>query len=364
MPSLLSHLSCGRCGADHPAERTASLCTKCGGPLLARYAMPQQGSFPARAVASRPPTLHRLRELSPIQRETVPSLGEGGGRLVRGEGLGVELDLPNLLVMDEGRQPTGSLYSRHAAVALARARELGIGRVGAAGPAALARAVASYASLHGLDAHLVVRGERTSLRHYRASIADSLPQGIYNVSPFGEPYGLEGLKTLGFEVLYNLRRLPNVVVLPVDGSGLGVALWKAWNELEDLGWIGSHRPRMFLVEHAKHAPIHKAWKKKHDEPDVPHRISSDVPSSMAVAQHPGGGLLLRILRVSEGLVEKVSQSAIEEASGLVRNHLGLAFGAAGCAALAAARQLRLERQIERDDIVLVVNPASPDQDVP
>jgi|GEM_PF-3867425 len=363
MPSLLSHLACGRCGTERSSDLAVGLCARCGGPLLARYSMPEVGQLPGRAVAPRPATLHRLRELSPIQRETVPSLGEGGARLIRAEGLGVELDLPNLILADEARQPTGSLYSRSAAVALARARELGIGRVGAAGPAALARAVAGYASLHGLDSDLVVTGERTSLRDFRTRVGDSLPEGAYNVSPFAEPYGLEGLKTLGYEIFYNLRRLPEIVVTPVDGSGLTVALWKAWNELEDLGWIGSARPRMFLVEHGKNAPIHKAWKKNRDEPEAPHRISSDVPASLAVPKHPGGGLMLKILRVSDGVVEKVSTSAIADADTRVKQHLGLAFGAAGNAVIAATRQLRLEGAIDRNAVVLAINPASAELDV-
>jgi threonine synthase len=366
MTSLLSHLACGRCGTQHGSTTVQRTCRECGRPLLSRYALPEKGRIDPRVVAGRPPALRRLQELSPVIRVDLPDLAPSPPVSLAAQGLGVELDMPGLVLIDASRTANATLADRTAAEAVGRARELGVGRLAVASTGPLGLAVASAAALHGLDArvHLPVgspladacraRGaqvveEGRTLEEAAATIHEAA--GWLDLTPGREPYGLEGTRTVGFEALLAMGRLPAALVVPADELGTALALWKAWNEAEDLGWIGPGRPKMFLVEHARCAPLSRAVGKKWEEPRPWAKDPRGVPASMRVGSTALGGLLLRVLKVSEGTVVTVGDDELRDAAAVAARRLGLGLGAQGAAVIGASRKLRLNGTLDRSAFV-------------
>jgi threonine synthase len=363
--TLLDRLECARCGEAHDASSLQSVCRACGGPLLARYRVPVRDTLPARVVGARPEGLRQLAELSPAREASTPILRPSPVTAQPGYGLAVDLDLPAFALLDARRGPTGSLFDRSAAEALGKATELRIGRVAVASLGPYGLATAAAAALHGIEAHVFLpegstfaepcraRGATVttagkSLSAVRERLGKDLPGGFLDVTPGREPYGLEGAKTVAFELLTRLRRLPEVLVVHTDEAASLVALWKGWNEAEDLGWIGSARPRVFHVEPEGCAPIAHAFRKGWQEAK-PARLLWRRPT-IAVDDPPYSGLLLAILARSEGGALSVPPEEIDDARAATARHLGLELGDAACLTVAGAKRLRTST-IDRSQFV-------------
>lgn len=374
MRSLLDHLLCGRCEARYRPNKPWRTCNECGGPLLARYRI-TRGAVRLAQVLGRPPGQNRLAELSPLQAARPPSLGEGATPLLRAEGLGVELDLPNLLIKDEAQNPTGSFKARGMAAAIGRARELGIGQVCLPSAGNAGGAAAAFGALHGLDVHVYVpvstpapilaecRALGAHVVTVEGTIADAAAalkpvaeaEGWFPLSTLREPYRIEGKKVMGFELLYDLGRLPDVILYPTGGGTGLIGMWKAFDEMEQLGWIGSERPRMVSVQTAGCAPIVRAFKKKQETATPIAKPAMTAAFGLRVPGALGDFLILRALRESSGTAIAVAEEALRAGTRTMATRLGLQGSAEGGACVAAARQLRSAGWMKRDELVVLVN---------
>src|ERR1700687_6404765 len=274
MPTTITYLECSRCGKKYPHDRLQNLCD-CGMPLLARYDL---------AAAKRPLTRQKLSRRSPDMwryAEMLPggapvTLGEGMTPLVRCERLSQALGLPNLYIKDEGLNPTASFKARGLSAAVTMARAYGLKKLAAPSAGNAASALAAYCAAAGLEAHIfmprdVPLANRVECESYGAQVTlvDGLisdcarmvaeredKEGWFDVSTLKEPFRVEGKKTLGYEVAERLDwKLPQGIIYPT-GGGVGLlGMWKAFDEMETLGWIGSERPKMIAIQSAGCAPI-------------------------------------------------------------------------------------------------------------
>jgi len=298
--------------------------------------------------------------------------------LLPGEGLAVELDLPHLMVKDEGQNPSGSWESRGLAVAVARARELGVGRICLRSAGDSARAAAAYASLHGLDVRLQVpddspkqlveelreRGAELQLIAWQelesptAASPDNGSDGWLDLSAMAEPFRIEGAKTLAFELIYDLGRVPDAIICPT-GSGMALAsIAKAFDEMQSMGWIGPTRPRLVAVQAASFAPLVSAFRKHQSEAQPWTRTAKTCARELRCNSLGGSILALAALRNSRGTAVAVNEAEIAAGVEAITQRLGLAGSAATGASVGAARQLRQQRFLDRDDLVILISPSS------
>ena len=377
MRTLLLELRCSSCGVSADADRVQRRCGDCGGALLAHYDMGRGGPG-LRQVLGRRPGLLRVHELAPLRSHHFPTLGEGATPLLPGEGLAVELDLPHLVIKDEGQNPSGSWECRGVSVATARARELGIGRISMRSAGDSARAAAAYGALQGLDVRLQIPEDSSAqlqdeLRSRGAELQllpwaqiqqpDGEAQiggdgGWLDLSAMAEPFRLEGAKTLGFELIYDLGRVPDAILCPT-GTGLAIAaLGKAFDEMEALGWIAAVRPRLVAVQAESFAPLVHAFRKHRDQVQAWTRSSGGAPRELRCSAPQASALALEALRSSRGTAIAVPEREIAAGQSLLARRLGLAGSGASGACVAAARALRQSGFLHREALVVAVSPSN------
>jgi len=287
--STLIHLVCTACGAQHDAARLQNLCTACGKPLSARYDLARAArTLTKEALRTRPHSLWRYEEVLPVLKaENIVTLGEGGTPLLPANRLAARLGLEELYIKDESLNPTASFKARGLAVAVSKAKELGATKLAVPSAGNAAGALAAYAARAGLEAHIfmpidtpranIVESEQAGahvtlikglITDCGAEVARRREaEGWFDVSTLKEPYRLEGKKTLGYELAEQLDwTLPDVVLYPTGGGTGLIGMWKAFDELERLGWIGSKRPRMFTVQAEGCAPIVRAFLRERNSP--------------------------------------------------------------------------------------------------
>ena len=351
-------------------------CSSCDGPLLARYEF-SRGTPGLRQIRGRPPGLLRLSELAPLRTLHFPTLGEGATPLVPGEGLAVELDLPHLMMKDEAQNPAGTWESRGIAMATAHARELGVGRLKISSSGNSARAAACYAALQGLDLRVELpegskqelidelqeRGasvELISWTRLQDAWFDGQLEGKdshLNLSVMAEPYRLEGAKTLGFELIYDLGRVPDAILVPT-GTGLGVvAIAKAFDEMEAMKWIGAKRPKLIAVQSAQFAPLVHAFRKHRNGIELWTRSSQTSAAELRCSSKMAGALALDALRSSRGTAIAVEESDLHSGRSLLRRRLGLNGSLAAGACVTAARRLRQNGFLGREDLAVMISPS-------
>src|SRR5689334_23076558 len=276
--STLTHLECGMCGATYAPNQLLNLCPACARPLLARYDLARAAATltPA-ALAGRAPNMWRYAEVLPVQDQRFQiSLGEGWTPLARAARLGERIGCPNTYIKDESLNPTGSFKARGLSAAVSRAYELGARELAIPSAGNAAGAMSAYAALAGLPAHvfmpadvpLAFRAECKALGA-RVTLVDGLindcaakvregaaQYGWFDVSTLKEPYRIEGKKTMGYELAEQLEwTLPDVIIYPTGGGTGLIGMWKAFDEMEQMGLIGSQRPRMVSVQSTGCAPI-------------------------------------------------------------------------------------------------------------
>jgi len=329
-------------------------------------------------VLKRPPGLLRLSELAPLQSHHFPTLGEGATPLLPGEGPAVELDLPHLLVKDEGQNPSGSWEARGISVAAAKARELGIGRICLRSAGDSARAAASYGALQGLDVMLQIpedsspelqeelrdRGAELELLPWReielaaAGGQDNGAGGWLDLSAMAEPFRIEGAKTLGFELIYDLGRVPDAILCPT-GTGMAIAaIGKAFDEMESMGWIGPVRPRLVAVQAESFAPLVHAFRKHHDQLQPWSRAANTAARELRCSSKQASMLALAALRSSRGTAVTVGEKDIRAGFSMLNRRLGLTGSVATGACVAAAKQLRQSGFLRREALVVLVSPSN------
>src|SRR5258707_6609018 len=275
--SRLSHLECTRCGQRLPADRPQTVCPEDGGVLYARYDFSAiRGDFGREKVAGRSATMWRYSEVLPYASPV--SLGEGFTPMLASR------EYPNVYIKDEGLNPTGSFKARGLSAAVTMAKHYGLKKLAIPSAGNAAGALAAYAAAAGIEAHIfmpkdVPMANRIESQYYGAhvTLVDGLisdcarmvgerkeNEGWFDISTLKEPYRVEGKKTMGYEVAEQLRwRLPKGIIYPT-GGGVGlIGMWKAFDEMETLGWIkktpGYRRPKMIAVQASGCAPVVKAW---------------------------------------------------------------------------------------------------------
>jgi threonine synthase len=330
----------------------------------------------ADALARREPTLWRYYELLPVRDPRYRlTLGEGWTPLVHARRLGAELRVPNLYVKDEGLNPTGSFKARGLCVAASRALELGVHAVSIPSAGNAAGAMSAYAALGGMEAHVFMPADvpHTFIAECRAlgahvNLVDGLitdcgkqaagqgrVQGWFDLSTLKEPYRLEGKKTMGLELAEQLGwQLPDVIIYPTGGGTGLVGMWKAFDEMEQLGWIGPERPRMVTIQSKGCAPLVAAFHQGAEFAE-PWQGAATLADGLRVPAAVADFLILRALRESNGTALAVSDQDMVDAVHLLGRTEGIFACPEGGATLAAFQALRRQGWIQDQETVVLFN---------
>ncbi|HEX8144656.1 MAG TPA: threonine synthase [Pyrinomonadaceae bacterium] len=374
----VTHLECAACGLRHEARQLQNLCSKCGKPLLVRYDLERAGrSLTKKSLEGRAADLWRYVEVLPVEREeNIVSLGEGWTPLLRANRLAERLGLQcELFIKDESLNPTQSFKARGMTAAVSMAKELGARKLAVPSAGNAAGALAAYAARAGLEAHIFMprdtpRANVIECRQTGAHVQliDGLitdcgaevarrkdAEGWFDVSTLKEPYRIEGKKTLGYELAEQLDwTLPDVIVYPTGGGTGLIGMWKAFDEMEALGWIDGKRPRMVTVQAAGCAPIVRAFaegKRFADE----FENAATVASGLRVPRAIGDFLILDALRASGGTAIGVSDEELIAATMEIGASEGLFCAPEGAACLPALRRLIERGEVERGERVVLFN---------
>jgi threonine synthase len=367
----IAHLECTKCGASIDADRPQTVCPKDGGVLYVRYKLSAlKPKFTPASLVGRTPTMWRYAEVLP---EAAPvTLGEGFTPMLPSR------EFPNVYIKDEGLNPTGSFKARGMSAAVTMAKAYGLKKLAAPSAGNAASALAAYAAAAGLQAYLfmpkdVPLANRVECDSYGANVTlvDGLisdcarmlaerkeKEGWFDMSTLKEPFRVEGKKTMGYEVAEQLGwRMPQGIIYPT-GGGVGlIGMWKAFEEMQDLGWIGAERPQMIAVQAAGCAPIVKAW----DDAKPTAELWSNAATLAAGLRVPkayGDYLILDILKKSGGIALAVTDDEIMDALRQWARVEGTFAAPEGAAALAAYRKLRANTFFGPDDTVVLFNTGS------
>jgi threonine synthase len=377
--SFAHEIVCARCDKRFGLSQLLNLCS-CGSPLLVRYDLKKtKSAFSKSSLQGRVASLWRYRELLPLQDDVnLVSLGEGFTPLLGARILGAELGLRQLWIKDEAQNPTGSFKDRGLALAISRAKELGVKKAAIPSAGNAGGSFAAYAARAGIEAHVFMPRDtpianQTEARQYGAklTLVDGLindcgriiaekkaAEGWFDLSTLKEPYRVEGKKTMGYEIAEQLNwRLPDVIVYPTGGGTGLIGMWKAFAEMEELGWIGSARPCMVSVQASGCAPIVKAFAENKTMAE-PWQNAQTVASGLRVPQAVADFLMLRAIRESHGTALSVSDAEMLAEIPRVGKAEGIFFCPEGAACVAALRRLLADRWITPDDEVLIFNTAS------
>ena len=373
----VTHLECALCHLKHEARRLLNLCHECGKPLLVRYDLWQAARTLTReSLAGRRADLWRYREVLPVENDdNIVSLGEGWTPLLRAENLGKQIGIDQLYIKDESQNPTQSFKARGMSAAVSMAKELGATKLAVPSAGNAAGALAAYAARAGLECFIfmpndtpranVIECEQTGahvtlmaglITDCGAEVARRKEaEGWFDVSTLKEPYRVEGKKTLGYELAEQFNwELPDVIVYPTGGGTGLIGMWKAFAEMEELGWIDSRRPRMVTVQASGCAPIVNAFetgKRFADEfPDA-----ATVASGLRVPKAIGDFLIIDALRESGGTAVAVTDEELIAATKEIGAAEGIFCAPEGAACLPALRKLMAADLVKADERVVLFN---------
>lgn len=377
--SNVSNLECSVCGKRHDAGVVQNLC-ECGGPLLVRYDLEQvRKTWTRDALAGGPSTMWRYRPVLPVRElSSVISLGEGMTPLVRTERIGSRLGANNLWIKDEGLNPTGSFKARGLSCAISMCVELGIGKVAIPSAGNAASALAAYAAAAGIEAHIFMPRDVPQANYIeckafgaQVTLVDGLisdcgrivserknAEGWFDVSTLKEPYRIEGKKTMGYEVAEQCGwSLPDAILYPA-GGGVGlIGMWKAFEEMEALGWIGSKRPKMIAVQSAGCQPVVRAFERGESKSEYWENAST-VAAGLRVPKPLGDVLMLEAIRASGGVAIAVSDEELLDESLELSASEGIFPAPEGGACVAAVKQLVTKGILKPDDHIVIFNTGS------
>ena len=376
---FLKHLECSACGLQHEWSRLQNLCVSCQKPLLAIVDLAAASRTLTReSLATREKSLWRYREVLPLPGELEPvSLGEGGTPLLRASGSCRTGDI-DLWIKEESLNPTQSFKARGMTVAVSMAKYLGAEKLAVPSAGNAGGALAAYAARAGLEAHILMprdtpRANIIECRELAAHVTliDGLitdcaaeiarrkeKEGWFDMSTLKEPYRVEGKKTLGYELAEQCNwQLPDVIVYPTGGGTGLIGMWKAFDEMEMLGWIGKKRPRMFAVQATGCAPIVRAFEageKTAAEFSDAHTIASGLRVPKAI----GDFLILNILRQSKGGAVAVDDEEMIRIARDVGSKEGLFVSPEGAACFAAFKSLHRAGKVGSGEQVVIFNTGS------
>ncbi|MBK9088320.1 MAG: threonine synthase [Holophagales bacterium] len=371
--SFLTHLSCTKCAATTEPTRLLNVCAApgCGGSLFAEYQLP---SLSRGDVAGRDRTIWRWHELMPAKSaDEIVTLGEGGTPLLHAPRLGARLGMRDVWIKEEAGNPTGSFKARGLGAAVTMAKALGAKAVALPTAGNAGGAAAAYAAKAGLACHVFMPRDtpkvfRIECEAYGAhvTLVDGLiddcgrivaqrkdAEGWFDVSTLKEPYRVEGKKTMGYEIAEQLGwKLPDVVIYPTGGGTGLIGMWKAWDEMERLGWVGPARPRMVVVQAEGCAPIPRAFEA--GEPvSVRFPDAHTYASGLRVPKAYADSLILKILRESKGEAVTVTDDEMRRGVLEMASSEGLFAAPEGGAAWIAVEKLLAAGKLDRGERVVV-----------
>lgn len=377
--SFVTHLECSLTGKTYEAGKVHGL-SEAGKPLLVRYDLEALGkAVSKRDLLRRTEGFWRYHEFLPVAKvENRVSLGEVVTPLIRTPRIEAKLGGGEILVKDEGRLPTGSFKARGLALAVSMAKEFGLKHLAMPTNGNAGAAMAAYASRAGMKTTIFcpddtpgVNVEEIALQGGDVYLVNGLINdcgkivgegkdkvGWFDVSTLKEPYRIEGKKTMGLELAEQLNwELPDVIFYPTGGGTGLIGMWKAFDELEAIGWIGSERPRMVAVQATGCAPIVRAWEKGEEHAPLwenAHTIASGIRVPVAV----GDFLVIRAVNESNGFAIAVEDDAIADAQVEMAKEEGLLLCPEGAATYAAYRQSLAEGRIKKSDRAVLFNCAT------
>jgi len=378
-PTFVTHLECSMTGKTYPADTVQGL-SEAGRPLLVRYDLDALAKAVTKEdIAKRTEGFYRYREFLPIRRdENVVSLGEVVTPLIPLTHTAKRLNAKSIIVKDEGRLPTGSFKARGLALAVSMAKELGLTHLAMPTNGNAGAAMAAYATQAGIRSTVfcpadtpevnVSEIELQGATVYRVNglindcgkiVGDGKgPVGWFDLSTLKEPYRIEGKKTMGLELAEQMGwQVPDVIFYPTGGGTGLIGMWKAFQELEAIGWLGQKKPRMVAVQATGCAPIVKAYEAGEEHAPLwenAHTYAAGIRVPIAV----GDFLILRAVRESGGFAIAVEDEAIAESLDEVGKQDGLLLCPEGAATMAAYKQALANGLVDRDERALLFNCAT------
>lgn len=374
----VTHLECALCGKEHGARTLQNLCRECGKPLLVRYDLEAASrTLKPSTLADRESSLWRYREVLPVEDWTnVVSFGEGWTPLLAADRLAAKLPVRlDLYIKDEGQNPTQSFKARGMTAAISMAKEFGVKKVAVPSAGNAAGAMASYAARAGMEAHIfmpsdtpkanIIECEQTGAN---VTLVDGLitdcgkivaerkeAEEWFDVSTLKEPYRVEGKKTMGYELAEQLNwELPDVILYPTGGGTGLIGMWKAFDEMERMGWVGSKRPKMVSVQSSTCEPIVEAFQNGARFADE-FENAATVASGLRVPKAIGDFLILDAVRASGGTAIAVDDADLVSAVGEIGAAEGIFAAPEGAACLPALRKLIETGFIEGGETVVLFN---------
>ena len=376
--NFVTHLECADCAKHYPAGQAHNLCTECHRPLWVRYDLGQlRDRFPRESLAGRPSDLWRYRELLPYaDAANIVSLGETATPILPAARLGAELGLANLQIKDESRLPTGSFKARGMAMAVTMANEFGLKRLAAPTAGNAGGALAAYASRAGIESWVfmpedtpVINQKECLLHGAKVYAVNGLiddcgrlvregaeAMGWFDVSTLKEPYRIEGKKTMGLELAEQFDwELPDWIFYPTGGGTGLIGMWKAFAELEAMGWLKSdHRPKMVACQSDGCAPIVTAF-----EDGTKHakrfENAATIASGLRVPQAVGDFMILEAVRESGGVAMSAPEGDIPKWMQLANSKEGIALCPETAVCLGVLDQLAGQGTVSPRDRVLIFN---------
>lgn len=373
---FVTHLECPKCSSNYPPEQPQQLCS-CGSPLLVKYDLDKVGAKMSKdVVARRPPDLWRYRELLPVVDEAnIVTMGEGMTPLLHLNRLGDKVGMSKLYMKDEGVIPSGSFKARGAAVGVSRAKELGVKTLAMPTNGNAGGAWSLYCAKAGIEAVIVMPKDAPEIPRSECAIAGaslSLVNGLisdagkivaqaigehnwYDASTLKEPYRIEGKKTMGLEIAEQFGwEMPDVILYPT-GGGVGlIGIYKALNELKELGWVTGDLPRLVAVQATGCAPIVKAWKAGLHESEFWENAQT-CAFGITVPKAIGDFLVLEAVYETNGCAIAITDEDTLAAESLMATVEGAFVCPEGAACMAATQKLLADAWIKPDERVVVLN---------
>ena len=377
--TTVTHLECSQCTKQYDAGKVHNLC-ECGGPLLVRYDLKKaRESWSRDWIPNGPSSMWRYAPVLPVSKPAaITSLGEGMTPLIHTKRLGARLGAGDLWVKDEGINPTGSFKARGLSCAISMCVELGITKVAIPSAGNAAGAMAAYAAAAGIEAHIFMPRDVPQSNFIeccaagaKVTLVDGLisdcgkmvaarkdAEGWFDVSTLKEPYRIEGKKTMGYEVAEQFRwTLPDAIFYPAGGGVGMIGMWKAFAEMEELGWITSKRPKMIAVQADGCAPIVKAWNEGKERSEF-FEHAETVASGLRVPKALGDFLVLRAAKESGGTCIAVSDEEMIDAGVELATDEGIFAAPEGGACVAALKKLLANGFLKPDERIVIYNTGS------
>jgi threonine synthase len=377
--TTVTHLECSLCAKRYEAGKIANLC-ECGGPLLVRYDLQKAKEAWSRDwIPNGPSSMWRYAPVLPVSKPAaITSLGEGMTPLIHTTRLGKRLGANDLWVKDEGVNPTGSFKARGLSCAISMCVELGITKVAIPSAGNAAGAMAAYAAAAGIEAYIFMPRDVPQSNFIeccatgaKVTLVDGLisdcgkivasrkdAEGWFEISTLKEPYRIEGKKTMGYEVAEQFRwQLPDVIFYPCGGGVGMIGMWKAFAEMESLGWIGPKRPKMIAVQAEGCAPIVRAWEQGKPRSEF-FENAHTVASGLRVPKALGDFLVLNAVRDSGGTAVAVNDDEMIQATVELASDEGIFAAPEGGACVAALKKLLATGFLKPEERIVIYNTGS------